>query len=126
MSDPDDFEADLNILTDTITGTAHQFGGLRWLRLAGGPLEEREFLNLEMLGDNDNSPKWPDLEKIHLEDVQIGFATAAWLKMQKVDLTVHNAIWIDGALEELYEDCSLKSMKRSGIQIVVDDDESDG
>ena len=70
MSDLDEFETDLNILTDTVTGTAHQFGGLRWLRLAGGPLEEREFLNLEMLGDEDNSLKWPDLETIRANRIR--------------------------------------------------------
>lgn len=127
MSDLDDFEMDLSILSNTATGTAQQFRGLKWLTLAGGPIEERLFLNLEMLGDEDNYPEWPDLEVIYLENVQIGFATAAWLKGQRADLKVHNAIWIDGALEELNEDCVLKSVKCSGTQIVVDeDDNSDG
>jgi hypothetical protein len=95
--------------------------------LAGGPIEERVFLNLEMLGDKDNSPEWPDLETIYLENVQIGFTTVAWLKGQRLDLKAHNAIWVDGALEELNMDCNLKSVKCFGTQIVVDeDDDIDG
>jgi len=123
MSDPGDFQMDLSILSNNATGTAQQFRGLRWLTLAGGPIEEREFLNLEMLGDEDNSPEWPDLETIDLKNVQIGFATAVWLKEQRVYLKVHNAIWVEGAREELNKDCVLENIKCSGIQIVVDDDD---
>lgn len=132
MSHASSRENDLDVLTNTHTGTVFQFFSLRRLTFSGHSFSKSALLNLEILGQDEDAlalNSLPMLESLRLAYVKIGVYAARLLRNSPTHLSMDTAVWLEGSWETFHQGSQLKRVMISGPQMLVaaeGDDEDEG